>query len=192
MAEPENKNTELESARTELRKQNRDLTRKSIELSDVMRQLEDKNFDLELAQEKLKNTLEALKGSETRYRHLVENTLAGIYIAQNDLIIFCNRMMAEIFGYAGPEELLGKHVKELVAPESWELALKEVNMRETGQKKTSRYELKCVRKDGNIIELELLGSRIEHGGEPAVLGTLIDISQRKQAELVKQKLEKQL
>ena len=45
-----------------------------------------------------------------------------------------------------------------------------------------RYEFRGLRKDGSVFPVEVHGRRIEHGGRIGVLGTLIDISERKLAE----------
>ncbi|MCI0511767.1 PAS domain S-box protein [candidate division KSB1 bacterium] len=129
-----------------------------------------------------KRTEKALQESEKKYRVLVDNALAGIYITQKHQIKFCNQRFAEIFGYAQPSELIGKHVQELVVPAYWELVDREVKLRETGRKESSRYEFKCLKKDGRTVDLEVLGRRIIYNDQPAIQGMLLDISERKQAE----------
>ncbi len=175
-----------------LKKQNINLVRKSIDLSDVKRELEDKNFDLELTRADLEKTLEALKESEERYRQLVEHSMTGIYLTQDHILEFANRTLTGIFGYTGVDEILGKHVKQLVAEESWETVNREVALRESGQKDISHYEFKVKKKDGTLADVEVLGSSITYRGKPAVLGTMIDITDRKRMEAERQKLEEQL
>lgn len=175
-----------------LKIQNINLVRKSIDLSDMRRELEDKNFDLELTRTDLEKTLAALKESEERYRRLVESSVTGIYITQDHIMKFANQTLARIFGYSTVENILEKHVNQLVADESWETVDREVQLRESGQKDQSHYEFKGIKQDGTVIDVEVLGSRIEYGGKPAVLGTLLDITGKKRIEEDRLKLEDQL
>jgi len=123
-----------------------------------------------------------LKESEKKYRRLVDNSLTGIYITQNQIIRFCNRKFAEIFGFDRPEELIGMSVRNLVSPESWKTVDRQVRLRETGRKRIARYEFRAVRKDGSAFEAEVLGTRISYEGEPAIQGAIIDITRQKQEE----------
>ena len=45
----------------------------------------------------------ALRESEEKYSTLVESSLVGIYIDQDEKIVFANRKFAEIYGYSRDE-----------------------------------------------------------------------------------------
>ena len=51
-----------------------------------------------------------LRESEERYRKVVEFSNDGIALVQGDRHIFVNRKMSEIFGYPGPEEIVGQPI----------------------------------------------------------------------------------
>ena len=125
---------------------------------------------------------EALRESEKKYKKLIDKSLSGIYIVQNHTLKFCNQRYAEIFGYDSPEEILGKNINGLVASISWELVDSEIKLRESAKKESSQYEFKGIKKDGNIIDLEVLGVGITLNGKPAVQGMINDITKRKNAE----------
>jgi len=139
-----------------------------------------------------KHTRKAIKESEEKYRRLIDNSLIGIYITQNHIVRFCNQRLVEIFGYRGQEELVGQHVKILVAHEDWQLVDKEVRLRESGLKEASRYEFKGIKKDGTLFDIEVLGNRIYYEGKPAIQWILLDITERRRSELERQVLEDQL
>ena len=139
-----------------------------------------------------KRAEQAVKESETKYRGLVDHSLLGIYITQNHIMRFCNQRLAEIFGYERPEELFGTHIRELVAPESWEVVDTQVQRRESGELDMGRYEFKGKRRDGALIDLEVLGGRILYEGKPAIQGSMIEVTERKllEAEFIQaQKME---
>jgi hypothetical protein len=41
------------------------------------------------------------------------------------------------------------------------------------------YSFRGVRKDGEVVDVEVLGNRTEIGGEPAVVGMVLDVTDRK-------------
>ncbi len=126
--------------------------------------------------------LQASLESEHKYKSLVDKSLLGIYVTQNHILKFCNSRFAEMFNYPGPEAMIGLNIRKVVAPESWDIVDREVKLRESGQKEFSQYELRAIRRDGSRFEAEVLGSRIEYEGQPAVQGMMIDITGRKRSE----------
>jgi PAS domain S-box-containing protein len=124
---------------------------------------------------------EVFKESEKKYRRLVDNSLTGIYITQHHILRFCNRTFAAIFGFDRPDELIGRSIQKLVSAGDWKTVDRQVQLRESGRKKTARYEFQAVRKDGTLFDAEVLGTRILYEGEPAVQGSILDITERKKA-----------
>ncbi len=51
---------------------------------------------------------QALRGSEQKYKLMVENTLEGVFIHQDREFKFCNQRFAEIFGYTDVSEIITK------------------------------------------------------------------------------------
>ncbi len=125
-----------------------------------------------------KHAAAAFQESEKKYRMLVDVSLMGIYITQNNILKFCNQRLAEIFGYDKPEELLGIHISKLVLPESWPIVDQQVKLRESGRVERVQYQFKGLKRDGVVIDVGVLGGRIIHEGKPAIQGCLIDITDR--------------
>lgn len=141
---------------------------------------------------KRKQARKAMKESEEKYKRLIDNSLVGIFISQKHIIKFCNQRFAEIFGYRAIEELIEKNMKDLVAQKSWRSVDKEVRLRESGINETSSYEFIGLTEEGKTFDVEALGNRIVFQGQPAIQGILLNITERKQAELERQRLEDQL
>ena len=70
-----------------------------------------------------KQTEEALRESEERYRALIEKSNDGIALVKGDRHIFVNQKMVEIFGYDRPEEIIGQPVAMLISPDDRELVV---------------------------------------------------------------------
>jgi len=124
----------------------------------------------------------ALRESEEKYRKLVDYTLVGKYIHQDRIFMFCNKRFAEIFGYEGPGEIIGRNIQDFIAPASGEKVAQEIEYRESGEKEFSHYEFQGVRKDGSLIYVEVLGSRIDYRTRLAIQGSVLDVTERRKAE----------
>ena len=51
--------------------------------------------------------MESQVSPESYYRDIVEGSLQGIIIQQDERIVYANSAMARLFGYTTPEEMLG-------------------------------------------------------------------------------------
>lgn len=130
--------------------------------------------------------------SENRFRSLSEDALVGIYIIQDSFFRYVNPKMAEIFGY-GVEELVDKIAPRLlVLEEDWPTVRDNLQKRLTDEQRSIHYEFRGVRKDKEIVFIEVFGSRTVIQGTPAVIGTLLDITDRKRSEEEMQALNAEL
>ncbi|MBK5276033.1 MAG: PAS domain S-box protein, partial [Desulfuromonadales bacterium] len=126
---------------------------------------------------------ETLLESENRFRNLSEDALVGIYIIQDSFFRYVNPKMAEIFGYA-VEEIVDKlSPRLLVLDEDWPTVRDNLQKRLSDEQRSIHYEFRGVRKDKEIVIIEVFGSRTMILGKPAVIGTLLDITERKSGEL---------
>ncbi len=123
----------------------------------------------------------ALRESEERYRALVDNSLTGICVLQNERFRFSNKRLSEISGYT-PEELEGKSFLDLVHPEDREFSRDVFVKRISGRLPMNTYQYRGITKDGQTRWIETFSTITEYRGEPALLVNLIDITERKWAE----------
>ena len=124
---------------------------------------------------------EALRQSEEKYSTLVESSLTGIYIDQDEKIVFANERFATIYRYRR-DELIGMDPRQLVHPEDRALTNDIRKMRLRGNGAPSEYEARGLTKDAETIWVARRNTRIEYKGKPAILGNVVDVTERKYAE----------
>jgi diguanylate cyclase (GGDEF)-like protein/PAS domain S-box-containing protein len=118
---------------------------------------------------------------EPQFRTLVEQSLVGMYVAQDGRFRYANPRLAAVFGCT-QNELLGlDSLLALVAEEDREAVLENIRRIEE-ERQTVRFTFRGIRKDGEPIEVEAHGTPAEVAGNSAVIGTLSDISDRKRVE----------
>jgi two-component system, cell cycle sensor histidine kinase and response regulator CckA len=119
---------------------------------------------------------EALLESEARFRELLEFAFDGVFFHDNGTIFDANQGAAKISGYP-VEELIGKHLLELLDEPSRELTMR---MAKAGV--TAPYEVTLRRKDGSSLAVEGVGRPASYRGRPARISVMRDISARRRAE----------
>ena len=129
-----------------------------------------------------KRAAEALSEINDRFRVLAECSLSGIYLVQEDLFRYVNPAMARMFGYAAEDVVNRLGPLDLVYPDDRPLVMENIRRRIEGDTEESRYECRGLRKDGSAFPVEVHGRRIEHGGRIGVMGTLVNITDRRRAE----------
>ncbi|GJQ20312.1 MAG: hypothetical protein HBSIN02_06670 [Bacteroidia bacterium] len=120
--------------------------------------------------------------SEERYRILAESSLTGVYLIQRGKFVYVNPALAGIFGYTVDEIVNQLGPLDLTFPEDRGMAEGHIRRRIQGEVAEVRYSFRGLRKNGEVIHAEVHGKRLNYRGEPAVMGTLIDITERKRAE----------
>jgi PAS domain S-box-containing protein len=133
-----------------------------------------------------------LRDAEVKFRTLVEKSQVGVYIVQKGVFVYVNPRFAEIFGYTA-DELIGiEPVTTIVSEEYRAITLENVRARLEGEKESVQYEVTGKRKDGSYNRVEFYGSRAIYTGQPTIIGTMIDITERKVAEEALRKSEANL
>jgi PAS domain S-box-containing protein len=129
---------------------------------------------------KRKTSEEQLRESEERFKAISEASPVGIGVIglPETRFIYTNPAYEQNFGY-NKDELLGKTTPEIYFdPDDRERIIKILNE----NKFVSNHEVKLKRKDGSSFWTISSISHITFMNKPALLGTFIDITKRKQAE----------
>ncbi len=122
-----------------------------------------------------------LSESEEKYRTLVEKANEGIFIAQNNTLVFANRKISELINV--PEsELEGLSFLDFLHPDDKTTILDNYSRRIRGENVQSSYDFRIISRDGAVKWVLLAVAVIQWKGMPATLNLLTDITERKNAE----------
>jgi PAS domain S-box-containing protein len=80
------------------------------------------------------------------------------------------------------EELLGKEYNLLIHPDYRKVISERVSKRLKGEFVPYHYEVQRLKKDGGTIWCEMIAAAIEYRGKTAIMGNIVNITKRKQAE----------
>jgi len=118
--------------------------------------------------------------SEELFRTLFHRSPIGTYIIQNGHFRLVNRQLAYIVGY-DEDELIGKPALGLVLTEDRDVVRDNaVRMLKAGS--STGYEFRIVTKQARIKWVMETVAPVQYQGKRATLGSLIDVTERKQME----------
>jgi PAS domain S-box-containing protein len=150
---------------------------------------------LQVASEIFANTLErkrieeTARESEEKFKSLAEKSPNMIFINQNREIVYANEACEIMMGYKRSELYSPDfNFMTLIAPESIGKVKKSFTKHMKG-KEVPPYEYTILKKDGSRIESIISTKLIKYEGEPAILGIVTDISERKAVEDEMKKLK---
>ena len=139
--------------------------------------------ELRTARLSAETSLKLLQNSEMRFSRLAESNIIGVILTEikNGSIIEANDAFLKMVGYTR-EDLSANQMKwrEITPPEYLQLSEYSVEqLKTTGVCKP--FEKEYIRKDGDRIPV-LLGSVLVGDTQETVIGFVVDLSERKQAE----------
>ncbi len=130
---------------------------------------------------------DALLSAELQFRNLVDQALVGIYVLDmHGRFLYVNPRLAEISGYA-IDELIDSATLHDIVPQINPVEVDEYILKVfEGEAESSQEGLNSIyqarRKDGVTIDIEMQGSQIDFQGKPAIIGTLLETTERKSRE----------
>jgi len=115
-----------------------------------------------------------------------------VYIIQDGKFRYVNPALAKFFGYRR-KELIGKlGPLDLTHSDDRPRVAEHIRLRLEGEVKSAHYTFRGLRKDGSVIHCEVLGRHTVYRGRPAIIGTLLDITARFQAQEERRKRYEQV
>jgi len=124
---------------------------------------------------------EDLREAEEHYRTLVNLSPDGISVSREGRIIFTNGALARMLGARSPEELTGRHYRDVIREDSMALVEERIRRVEAGES-VSWAEEKWLRLDGTTIDVETSAIPIRKDGALLVQLFTRDLTARKEAE----------
>ncbi len=128
-----------------------------------------------------KHAAEMLRGSEDKYRSLIEQALDGIVVVQDGVVKFINPSVSTMIGQE-PEEILEKEFVSFIAPDERANITEMYRKRMNNEPVPSVYESATVDKDGTRVEIEINAGLTMYEGRIADQVIVRDITQRKLIE----------
>jgi PAS domain S-box-containing protein len=151
------------------------------QLDSRMQEAENKAMEAEAARQ-------AFRESEEKYRILVENAQEAIFVAQDARLRFANARTSELTGYSR-ERMTGSPFQDFIHPDDRELVLSRHYSRMKGDSPDPVYTFRIVHRNGAVRWVELKSVAIEWEGRAATLNFLRDVTEQKQIEATREKLQ---
>ncbi len=119
--------------------------------------------------------------TEELFHKPVERSLVGVYLVQDNRFIYTNPRLSEILR-CRREDLENSPIHRYIHPEDVDMVLSHHQRIIQNPDETDDYEFRGITADGRLIRIENLISGILYKGKPAVIGSIMDITVRKQVE----------
>lgn len=129
-----------------------------------------------------KNMEDALHESELLYRSLVENSLVGVFIIQDNLFRFVNHRFCEITGYTADQLIEIMSPVAITYPDDINTVEENIRKRITGELDFVEYVFRVIKKDGTVIFAKVSGGTFNYKGKTAIMSTIEDITDQKLAQ----------
>jgi PAS domain S-box-containing protein len=125
---------------------------------------------------------QALQKSEQHFRGMIEQTLTGVYVVRDRLLVYANPRFCEIVGLSS-EEMVGKDILDIIGADAqFRRRVAESRRRLHAGERGVFTTMSFQRKDGVTIDLSVHPSLGRWDGQDAVIVMVQDIAEGKRAE----------
>jgi PAS domain S-box-containing protein len=125
---------------------------------------------------------------EVGYYSALENIVrAGIYIVQDGKFRFVNHYASKFLGYAR-EDIIGQNAIDFVHPDDREMVVGNAKKMLSGNRHSS-YEFRSIASDGSIHWIEEIVRPTQYEGRAAVLGNVMEVTERVESREKQKELE---
>ncbi|MFW9936213.1 MAG: PAS domain S-box protein [Candidatus Thorarchaeota archaeon] len=134
--------------------------------------------EMKIAQQKIED-------SEEKFRTIAEQSLLGICIIQDEIVKYVNNNLAELLGYS-VEEIINWKPSEFfktIHPDDKKMVIQlALDLNNELKDGVRSYEARGIKKNNEIIWLDIYYKIINFKDKPAYLISFMDISERKKAQ----------
>lgn len=137
----------------------------------------------------------ALRESEEKFRLISEQSLLAILITQNGSIKYVNKALSKIIGYPVEDILEWKRdeYSKIIYSEDKDYVMSQSRKKQNAESDiVINYKFRMVTKTNKVKWAALYSKTVIYEGQPAVLTTIIDISDNVEAKEEKEKLQRRL
>jgi len=134
--------------------------------------------EMKIAQQKIEE-------SEQKFRTIAEQSLLGICIIQDDIVKYVNKNLADLLGYSVNEILQWKPSEffKTIHPDDKKMVIQlALDLNNELKNGIRSYEARGIKKNGEVIWLDIYYKIINFKNKQAYLISFMDISERKQAQ----------
>jgi diguanylate cyclase (GGDEF)-like protein/PAS domain S-box-containing protein len=119
---------------------------------------------------------------EARYQALVDWSPEAINILRHGVFIYVNPVSVKAYGATSPQDLLGTPSRDRVHPGDLPAALERLAHVTRHRVDAPRVEMRFLRLDGLVMNVEAQATSIDYEGEPAIQVAWRDITRQKSVE----------
>ena len=138
--------------------------------------------DAERIKADLRAAEQAREESESRFMSLAEQSTTGVFLIQDNVFRYVNDRLSGMFGYGAGDMISAMGLEDLVSPEDHQTVAESIRKMASGEIESLHCEFTGPRMDGKTVSVEAYVSAVKYRGRPAVIGTLLDESDRKKLE----------
>lgn len=148
------------------------------QLKDLRRQIE----QLRRMEAEHKQTEQALRESEHRYKALFESASEGIFVAdiKTKQFKYANPAVCGMFGYTA-EEITQMSINDIHPKECLAEVKRDFGAKARGEREITR-NMPCLRKDGSVFYADINTATVLIDNRPSLVGFFADVTQHKQNE----------
>ncbi len=129
----------------------------------------------------LKSRRELINNHDSDFHALADNAHDGLFIVQNEQLVYANQRAADILGYSN-KEFLGLKLRDVVHPDEADHIIDMHQRRIRGEDVAKQYEAAFINKHNARVPVELTAAVTRWQGNSAGLVIIRDITDRKLIE----------
>ena len=152
----------------------------------------DKELYHEQLERKVEEQINELKESESKYHNLVEQSLTGVYIIQDDVFKYVNNKLCEILEINVDELVDNKSLFDFTVAEQKNLVQSHLKHIDSGETMTECFRIQVKTAKGNLRVLEVWSGQIHYQDSKAIEGVVVDVTEQHYSKIRERQLELEL
>ncbi len=117
--------------------------------------------------------------SEEKYRTLIEISTDGVFVNQENKIVYVNSAALKLFGVSNENEVLGEPVLSFFHSDYHDLIYERIEKMIQTNESSSPIEERIIRKDGSVLDVEVSATPFMFKQKFAIQVIIRDITERK-------------